>query len=107
MRYVQLTGYVQKDIKVQDNRMMFSISNYKGKDKDGKSTYQYVNIKLINSDILLEEGDFVLIHGDLDIFTYNEKKYTQVVCFNDGVGIIRKAGASNGGGGFKDDGIPF
>lgn len=88
MRDVTISGYVQKDVKKTDKTTTFQISNYKGKDKDGKNQYQYVTVKVISPDIQVGDGDQVIVRGELDIFKYNEKYYTQVVAFKDGVGII-------------------
>ncbi len=106
MRNVQVSGYVQKEIKRQENRMQFSISNYKGKDQSNKSIYQYVTVKVINPKADIKEGDYVVVNGELDIFIYNDKKYTQVVAFGDGVGVVSNS-TSIAGGNPADDQIPF
>ncbi len=93
MRDVTVSGYVQKDIKLGEKSTTFQISNYKGKDKDGKSQYQYITVKAIATDLSISEGDQVIVSGELDIFKYNDKYYTQVVAFKDGIGVI---GRKNG-----------
>lgn len=87
MRSVQISGYVQKDIKRTETATRFQISNYKGK-RDDKAEYQYVTISVRDSQFQVSEGDRVIVYGELDIFKYNEKYYTQVVAFKENVGII-------------------
>lgn len=82
MNSIVLSGRIASDVKANNGTASFDLCVKKKKDKDGITPVFYVRVKVFRCEYIekLQKGVPVMLSGQLDIYKYNDKYYTEVLC---------------------------
>ena len=98
------------DVQRKDGFDAVSLSVYDGKGKDGKTRYFTLKVRVFHDDngngVSAQKGQTMLVSGQLRIYEYNGKWYTELKANLRDV-FIKGDPRTSQGTGAPDDGIPF